>query len=100
MRDLLPRDAWRGLPMARYEYVDVTFGAANTDHVVPYTTLKPTDLEDVRWLDITPNSASATIPVIYRSTDASRKGWGVNYLVLRCTVASYTTRLLLFLERD
>lgn len=94
----------RALSFARFEYVTVTFGAADTDQVIPYQTLRPSDLTAVRWVDITPgtvyNGATEDIPSLYQSSAPGRLAWGDGFLVLRSTVASYTTRLLLFLERD
>ena len=102
---ILLRDAAlrRSLPYKRYEYVDATFAAAATDHVIPYTILAPNDLNEVRWLDITPgtvyNGGSETVTHVYRSNDPATLAWGTGYIVLRSTVANYSTRLFLFLER-
>jgi hypothetical protein len=95
--------ATKAVPFKRYEYVTVTFGAANTDLVIPYSILRPTDLESVRWMDVSPTTVysggSETVAHVYRSQDPTRLAWGANYIVLRATVANYSTRLLLFLER-
>jgi hypothetical protein len=93
----------RVLPFRRFEYVTVTFGAADTDHVIPYTILRPNDIQSIRWIDITPgtvyNGSSETAAVVYRSNKPDRMAWAPGYIVLRSTVADYSTRLLLFLER-
>jgi hypothetical protein len=94
----------REIPFKRFEYVDVTFGAADTDTVIPYTILRPNDVERVRWLDVTPNTVvtgttTETRVDVYRSNLPGRLAWGPGYVVLRATAANYTTRLLLFLER-
>lgn len=92
------------LPFVRFEYVTVTFGAADTDLVVPYTVLRPTDPYAVRWIDITPgtvyNGVTETVAHIYRSNLPTRLAVESGFLALRSTVANYTTRLLLFLERS
>jgi hypothetical protein len=93
----------RVLPFKRFEYVDVTFGPADTDQVIPYTILKPNSLDTIRWVDITPgtvyNGSTETVAHVYRSNAPTRLAWGAGYIVLRATVADYRTRLLLFLER-
>lgn len=93
----------RRLPFSRAEFVNVEFGAADTDVVVPYTALQPDDVEDVRWIDITPNSVyvspTDSVARVYRSSQPGRKAFGAGYIVLRCNVANYATRLMLFVER-
>jgi len=94
----------RQLPMRQFEYVTVTFGAADTDTVIPLTILEAENPEVLRWLDITPGTvytgATDTVARIYRSSAPGRLSFGSTYLVLRSTVANYTTRLLVFLERN
>ena len=94
----------RSIPYQRFEYVDVTFPAADTDVVIPYTKLRPADPSRVRWVDATPtavwNGAADTHPHLYRSASPSRILWARGYIVLRSTVAGYTTRLLLTTERE
>ena len=82
------------LPLGQYEYVDVTFAAADTDTTIPYTRLKTEDYNSVRFIDITPSTGK-----VYRAAHPNKTAWGLNYMILRCTVAQ-TTRLLLFLERN
>lgn len=93
----------REIPFRRYEYVTVTFTAANTDTVIPYAILRPNAVDDVRWLDVTPSTvvsgATETPTTVYRSQLPTRLAWGQGYIVLRATTAGYQTRLLLFLER-
>ena len=94
----------RQLAYAQFEYVTVTFTAANTDTLITYQQLTPENPETVRWLDITPgsvyNSPTDSVATVYRSGHPDRQAFGPNYLQLRSTVAGYTTRLLLFLERS
>lgn len=92
------------LPFAQTEYVDVEFGAADTDVIIRYERLTPEDVEDIRWIDITPNSVyvnpTDSPARVYRSSKPGRKAFGANYIVLRSTVANYTTRLMLFVEKE
>lgn len=81
------------IPVGQYEYVDVEFGAIGQDTSVAYTNLKLDDLSKVRWIDISPNQLAQ----VYRS---STKPFGPGYIVLKCNVANYSTRLLLFTERN
>lgn len=93
----------RQLPMRQFEYVTAVFGAADTDTVIPLTVLRPEDPETLRWLDITAGTVyngSDTRAAVYRSSAPGRLPFGANYVVLRSTVANYTTRLLVFLERS
>jgi hypothetical protein len=85
------------LPVAQFEYVDVTFNAtanANTDirHSLSPTNPDEVDYVVVGWRFA---SAPATTPVIYRDTSATRRAAGTGYIVLRCNVASATATLLL-----
>ena len=91
-------------PHKRFEYVTVTFTAADTDVTIPYTKLRPPDPDAIRFTDVTPGSVYSggtdLVPKIYKSAHPDRKVWARPYLVLRSTVAGYTTRLLLFTEQD
>jgi len=95
----MDKELLKGRPFGQYEYVTATFAAANTDTVVPFSQLRPAAGEVVHWQDVTPNSATSTVPLIYASTAPGRLSGGAQFLVLRSTVAGYTTRLLLSLER-
>lgn len=82
-------------PIGEYEYVDVTFIAADTDQVVNYSIINPENPLDVRFLDINQGDAR-----VYRSRAYDSKQWNYGYVVLRCDTAGYTTRLMLFVERN
>lgn len=82
------------IPFGQYEYVDVSFAAADTDTLIP-TTLKVENPKFVRWLDVTPNVGAFVR--IYRATGSEVVE---NNLKLRCNIANYATRLLLFVERS
>lgn len=99
------------VPFAKFEYVSVTFSAADTDTDIPIT-LNPTDPEAVRWIVVgTEGTATALVggwdgPVvslslspsaIYRDGSASRRAWTPTTIWLRSQQAG-TFRLLLFLE--
>lgn len=89
-------------PIGQYEYVDVTFQAADTETIIPHH-LTPDNPESVRWIDITPGSVYSGGEgevQVFRSGNPSRKSWGDGYIVLMANVAGYTTRLLLFVERQ
>ena len=90
-------------PQERFEFVDVTFTVANTDVTIPYTKFRPLDPNDIRWLDASLTAVNVggvdTLPVLYKSALPSRKLWARGYIVLRSSVAGYTTRLYLFTER-
>ena len=90
----------RQLPFGQYEYVDVVFGPANTDVVVPYTNLRVDDRSKIYWIDTQQGgTAAGTIAVVYRVINSPATAFGPNYIVVRCNVANYRTRLLLFTER-
>ena len=100
---MIDREIKPFLPFGQYEYVDVTFGAANVETLVPYKDLKPENPELVRFWDIYKGSvysAGENPAHVYRSGDPARKAWTLGTLALCSSVASYTTRLLLFLERE
>lgn len=106
-------------PFGQYEWVTVTFPAADTDVVIPYTRLKPESYDDVRWIDVAQRGTSpqvlavntefiedlvqfvaGEVPIVYRAVNQDARAFGPGYVVLRCTVGAYTTRLLLFVERN
>ena len=93
----------RQMAMSQYEYVDVVFTTADADTIIGYSFLKPENDQDVRWIDVTPqtvySSGTETPATVYKSNMPERKLFGRNYIVLRATVANYATRLLLFTER-
>ena len=101
MTDISP-SSLKMLPMGQYEYVDVTFTAANTETIIKYSILRPATNEDVRWIDVKPSSvySGAEAPAtVFRSGNPTRMAWGTQYIALMSNVAGYSTRLLLFTER-
>lgn len=106
-------------PFGQYEWVDVTFPEADIDVVIPYTRLRPESYDDVRWLDVTqrgrstmqastgrtptygqPAGSAPQVPVVYRAVNENARVFGPGYVILRCTLGEYVTRLLLFVERN
>lgn len=81
------------IPVGEYEYVDADFSAADTDVTIPYKKLHVDDVNDVRWIDISPNRNAS----VYRGANAT---FGPGYVKLRSSIANYSTRLLLFTERN
>jgi hypothetical protein len=98
------KDILKFQPFGEYEYVDVSFAAADVDTVIPYSVLTPEDPNSVRWIDINPTTvwdgATDTRGYVYRSANPLRRDFGTNYIILRSNVAGYATRLLLFVERQ
>ena len=88
------------VPFGQYEFVDVEFGPVNQDLVIPYQNLRVDDKDNVHWIDIRQGGLSdGTVALVYRVFDSPSSRFGSNYVVLRCNVAGYRTRLLLFTER-
>jgi hypothetical protein len=106
-------------PFGQYEWVDVQFPEADTDVVIPYTRLRPESYNDIRWIDVAqgglstvqasldriptyrqPTGSAPQVPIVYRAVNTSAKAFGPGYVVLRCTLGEYQTRLLLFVERN
>lgn len=88
------------LPFLRYEYVDVAFTAANADLVVPYTRLRPDSPSDVRWIDVNQGGTGSGVAHVYRNIGSGSNQPAPGQIILRSSVAPYSTRLLLFLERS
>jgi hypothetical protein len=81
------------VPYGAFEYVDVTFGTANTDQIVEHT-LETVYPEDVNYELVKADRATA----IYNDQSASRRPWGRGYIILRSSVANAQVRLLLTTE--
>ena len=81
-------------PFAKFTFVDVTFGTVNTDYIVTHTLDTP-DPEVIRWWAISNDTAG----VVYRDASATKRAWGERYVVLRCSAANATVRLMLFVEQ-
>ncbi len=79
-------------PVQQFQYVDVTFSAANTDTGIPHT-LKVSDVNAVRWVMVSVNAAAS----IYRSTTGAATPWQANQIWLRAS-AICIARLYVFVE--
>lgn len=91
----------RGIPYASYQYIDVTFNSTEDVDTDIKHNLNPTDPYDVdyevvRWKF---SAAPTAAPVVYEDTSASRRAWGLNYIVLRCNEASVEATLRLSIRR-
>lgn len=98
----IEEDLRRQIPMRQYRIVDVTFTEAGVDTPISHT-LRVDYPEDIRYLDITPGTVYTggidTVAHVYRSASNSRTAFSTTTIFLRSTVAGYSTRLLLFVER-
>ncbi len=98
----ITEDLRRQIFVKQYRIVDVTFTQANVDTPIPHT-LRVDYPEDIRYLDITPGTVytggSDTVAHVYRSSGPTRTAFTTDTVFLRSTVAGYSTRLLLFVER-
>lgn len=81
-------------PFAKFTFVDVTFGTANTDYIITHK-LETPDPEVIRWWAIKNDTAG----VVYRDAGTPPRVWGEGYVVLKCSVANANVRLLLFVEQ-
>ena len=87
----------RASPYAQFQYITVTFNATpDTDTDIRHRMQPPdpegVDFQVVGWdYDAVPTAA----PVVYRDISATRRTWGAGYIILRCSEASVTARLLL-----
>ena len=85
------------LPVAQYEYVDVTFNAIANGNTDIRHSLSPAAPDEIDYIVVGWRfaSAPAAAPVIYRATEGTRRAAGTGYIVLRCNVASASCTLLL-----
>lgn len=81
-------------PFIKYEFVEVTFGSANTDKDIR-TTLRVANPDDLNYQLVKADRACA----IYNDQSSTRKAWQDGYVILRCSVASANCRILLTAKR-
>lgn len=91
----LDRALRRTAPYAQYVYVDVVFGEAGVDVLVPHT-LRPGHPEQVNYGVVKTTSTCR----VYHDGSATRRPWGNGYIVLRSDVDNASVRLLLSVEQD
>lgn len=84
----------RATPAAAYEFIDVVFGTANTDHDIVHG-LRPADPEDVEYVVLRADRATS----LYHDQSGTRRPWGTGYIILRSSAASAVVRLLLMVKR-
>jgi hypothetical protein len=81
----------RGVPFGQYEYVDITFGTADTDVRIRHQ-LKAAPLTEVYYLVVKTDRAT----VIYTGTETL---WDQQHIVLKSNVANAVVTLLLFTRK-
>ena len=81
-------------PFRLYQYVDVTFGAADTDKDIRHTilTVSPDDID----YQLVRSDRSTNI---YNDHSATRKPWGEGYVILRSSAANANCKILLTVRR-
>lgn len=82
-------------PFIKFEYVEVTFGSANTDKDIR-TSIKVADPDDLNYLLVKSDRATT----IYNDQSSTRKVWQDGYVILRSSVASANCRILLTAKRS
>jgi hypothetical protein len=90
----LTLDPENRLPVARYQYVNVTFEEANRDYEIKHR-LAPVNAEDVRYKICRLSSGAS----IYQDLTPDRKPWQRGHIFLRSSVPT-AARILLFLEAE
>ncbi len=81
-------------PYFSFEYVEVTFGAANTDLDIRHgiATASP---DNIQYTLVRADRATS----IYNDQSATRKPWNDGYVILRSSVANANCRILLTVKR-
>ena len=74
--------------------VEVEFGTANTDQMVPHT-LETNDPENVLYTVVKADRATS----IYNDQSSTRRLWQDGYIILRSSVANAIVKLLLGVPR-
>lgn len=81
-------------PFTSFEYVDVTFMAADTDYDVVHT-LNPLNPELIDYQVVRADRSTN----IYHNYSGNRRVWGTGYITVRSTAASAQVTLLLTIRR-
>ena len=82
-------------PVVDWQYIEVTFGSANTDYDIRHN-LTPANPEEILYQVVRADRATA----IYHDQTGTRKAWGTGYIILRSSVASAKVTLLLTIRRS
>jgi len=81
----------RGVPFGQYQYVDITFGAANTDYRIRHD-LKAVPLTEVYYTVVKKDRATD----VYTGTVTL---WDEQHIILKSTVANAQVTILLFTRK-
>jgi hypothetical protein len=81
--------------IGRWQYVTVTFTAANVDHVIEHQL--PTPSPEQIYYEVVRVSAPCTI---YHDGSATRRKWGTDFLFLRCDFATVTADIRLIVSAE
>jgi hypothetical protein len=81
-------------PIVDHEYVDVTFGSADTDYDIRHSLSTPTP-DEIQYQVVRADRATS----LYHDTSATRKAWTRDYIILRSSAASAVVRILLTVKR-
>lgn len=81
-------------PAILYQYVDVTFGSANTDLDIRHSiaTAQP---DNINYQLVRADRATS----LYHDQSATRKPWAEGYVILRSSAANAVCRILLTVKR-
>lgn len=93
LRDFF-RQFEQSTPFTNFEYLEVTFGSANTDKDIR-TNLRVASPDDLSYILVKADRSC----MVYNDQSSTRKVWQEGYIVLRCTAASANCRILLFAKR-
>lgn len=95
--DLIPsaeqqfdKELAKGVPFDAFQFIEVSFGAADTDLDIPHT-LAPLDPESLGYLVLKADRATS----IYHDQTGTRRPWTRDYIVLRSSTANAVITLLL-----
>lgn len=81
-------------PATNFQYVEVTFGSANTDLDIRHS-LRAVAPDDIQYQVMRTDRATS----IYNDESATRKVWTSDYVILRSSVANAAVRILLTAKR-
>lgn len=84
----------QGSPFFSFQYVEVTFGTANTDYDIRHS-IKTPNPDDIQYQLVRTDRATT----IYNDLSATRKKWQEGYVILRSSAANANCRILLTVKR-
>lgn len=80
----------KGVAFDAFQFIEVTFGAADTDLDIPHT-LAPVDPESLGYIVLRADRATS----IYHDQSGTRRPWTRDYIVLRSGTADAVVTLLI-----